>query len=140
MREIKFRGKLVFCEKWVYGGYSSNINAKLHYIVDVKGQPERVIDSTIGQYTGLRDKNGNEIYEGDIVMWGHIDEPMARENPIRKAVVKFSPSLCFETFTKTEFGCPHEFHYGNFSYKETHKYIEIIGNIHDNPELLEEGK
>jgi uncharacterized phage protein (TIGR01671 family) len=79
-------------------------------------------------FTGLTDKNGVEIYEGDRVKWGHLPG-FSSENPIRIAVVELKSDIQFNS----QIGI---FHFGQFSYKETHKYLEVIGNIHENPELI----
>ena len=67
MREIKFRGKTIMPykeqEKWIYGHLTANNSIKTE-----NGQEEILIcQATIGQYTGLKDKNGKEINEGDII-------------------------------------------------------------------------
>jgi uncharacterized phage protein (TIGR01671 family) len=93
-------------------------------------------DLKVTQFTGLRDINNKEIYEGDIVEWGHLKG--SEENPTRIAIVKIEPDIKFEIINyKTDFyGQNRTFHYGSFAYKNTNKCLEIIGNIFENVNLL----
>ena len=113
MREIEFRAKQD--NKWFYGCYVNQKNK--HVIFEKESTWHHYIDeNTLGQYTGLCDKNGTKIFEGDIVRisdW-FID------------VVIFTNGC----FCMKEQIMHYEFTYQDF---ET---IEVIGNIHDNPELL----
>ena len=132
-REIQFRGKR-YNGKWVYGSLvvSENINPAIYYEIG-KGLVKQfdwcyVNSDTVGQYTGLRDKNGKEIFEGDILQDEYDSKIMH--------IVRYDDSICSYTAW-----CPlvHDnWEKGNMISK---KWINefgkiVIGNIHDNPELI----
>lgn len=122
MREIKFRAKEIGSEgKWRVGDL--HITATKPHIHSLSNKYLIKIE-TIGQFTGLNDENGKEIYEGDIVRYSLDD---------RKDVgyIGFhTRSASFRVIAEhTDFGI------GNRG--ELHELnLEVIGNIHDNPELL----
>lgn len=139
-REIKFRGLNAQCEM-VYGdlrhdlpnstAYYDEYPARICWHEDQASCNQPIKKGTEGQYTGLKDVNGVEIYEGDIVHWGHIDG--YKECVPRKAVVEFSPEMAFMTFNLKH---NHRFGFSNFIYTNTHKAMEVIGNIHQNADLI----
>ena len=116
MREILFRGKRIDNDEWVYGDLVRIGNKS--YITHC------VDPDTVGQYTGLTDKNGKKIFEGDIVV-----VPLSGKSA--KGIVEyFKTDICgFVVITQPE--------YSNYVLQKNSTY-EVIGNIHDNPELLEE--
>ena len=132
MREIKFRGKHIhaFLEPhntgiWVYGYLCND-----HYINSEELMGEMLVDKdSVGQYTGLEDKNGVEIYEGDIVS--------------EKGHYVNSDKLVYQKIQwKENYSCWLRGEYQRLTPKNIKTYeIEVVGNIYDNPELLEkEGK
>lgn len=137
MREILFRGKPMDDNEWIYGGalhqtdcYGDKVD--MWFIIDGTethdydiGEPIRVIPETIGQYTGLTDKNGKKIFEGDIVrLVYNADEHIYQ-------VVYDVSELDFKaTNGKEEYR-------NNFQYLTCCDEVEVTGNIHDNPELAE---
>lgn len=85
---------------------------------------------------GIKDIHDKDIYEGDIVYWGHIKG--AEERTPRKAVVELSPEIAFRTFNLGK--NDHRFGLSNFAYKRTERALEVIGNCHVNADLIEQEK
>jgi hypothetical protein len=118
MREILFRGKGE-AGTWLYGVplvYSEDVV----FITCAYERSELVIPETVGQYTGLTDKNGTKVFEGDI-MRGAIGD----------YVVIFDENFYGFDWERVDRNCPGD------SFSGFADEYEVIGNIHDNKELLE---
>lgn len=131
MREIKFRGKREDNGEWVYGDLIQSFCEDKAYIdinhcFDIKhilvNPPIEVDKETVGQFTGLLDKNGKEIYEGDIVRERWNNYTPIYQNAIYMA---YNVDKINDPYVSTQF---------NVIWRNG---CEVIGNIHDNPELLE---
>jgi len=136
MRQIKFRGKKIDNEKWVYGYYFKTpltdeatgskpedgwyfLSGRERHCIAQNNCVYEVIPETIGQYTGLKDNNCKEIYEGDIIRF-------IKEN----CIVNFVEDDCaFRVDVNSRIST---------ALRKGHsKDYEIIGNIYENYELLE---
>ncbi|MBK2004044.1 hypothetical protein JI641_13670 [Listeria ivanovii subsp. londoniensis] len=134
MRPIEFKAQNVN-RVWVYGNLSilkknlDNIDAG-SYISNSAGAPfaYKVRPETVGQFTGLTDKNGSKIFEGDIVEIIEIDAFGNLDWNRLKGKVMFSEGAWLVTDNRS-FAIP--------LWSEINE-IEVIGNIHENPELLED--
>lgn len=149
MRTIKFRGKDLDTGEWIYGHFFQRLG---HYPTIVEPRPRdgkvmyyeiAVEDTTVGQFIEMLDKNGKEIYEGDIIEIKEIGGYGCK----RKGVVEYDVEECafvvrllppswagtVRLSTKVQI-CS--------DMNSTCEYInqyKVIGNIHDNPELLKGG-
>ena len=125
MRNIKFRGLRTDGKGWVYGGYFQHTpdeDGVRYYIFDFNEGAVEVIPESVGQFTGLTDKNGKEIYEGDLIDFGN-------SNPVE---VKFDNG-CFNVFNEP---LGWDFDSEEIPIKTNLKYCEIIGNVFENPDLV----
>ena len=150
MREIKFRAKQINDNNWIsgYGVIIGNGFCAIPYVVrgntyDWKLTTITCDINTLGQYTGLKDKNGKEIYEGDILR--------SNEYPFNcdgvdnyYAEIVWADNVCgfYRVTHKKPNSTVRGISHGNWSplVEEDIKSFEIIGNIYDTPELIKEGK
>ena len=133
MREIIFRGKRLDNGEWVYGhiytqvDLPDTIEEEWYWYIKPIGSESwvsyRVDPYTVGQYTGLKDKHGKKIFEGDILLLDDI-----------KGIVNYGTG-CF----CVKLPCPDYLYRNNPAIDmvlNEYPGLEIIGNAHDNPELI----
>ena len=135
MRDIKFRGKDL-SSKWRYGDLVQEKWGQGKAIMIKKDKRAwSALEATIGQYTGLKDENGKEIYEGDIIEFsydmfvGYFDTFIAKGKVVFEEGAFYVEVFENERITKDE---------AYLLYSINLDTIELMGNIYDNPELLAE--
>ena len=125
MREILFRGKRTDNGQWVEGYYSK---CKDKHYIDYEYNEVltsfTVTPESVGQFTGLLDKNGNKIFEGDILK---CISPNDGSEFISDFIATLSNGITFKNS---------DLNWDMTLFEYEWMEVEIIGNIHDNPELL----
>ena len=145
MREILFRGKRVDNGEWEYGDLLHkhyNFNTKADIVIHNNVMKYKVIPETVGQFTGLTDRNGKKIFDGDLLNGFQYPFLNANAHNYFAEVVWFENSPAFGLYThKHPLSAVRGISEGNCYYMDDFdsSQWEVIGNIHDNPELLKGG-
>ena len=126
MREILFRGKRMSDGEWLYGSLlHANRKGATECCIHSDRYSHLIDPATVGQYIGLTDKNGKKIFEGDIIatkLFGeHIDKGVVRYG-------QYNCSCCDGVYG---------WYVDGGDIRDAEEIGEVIGNIHDNPELME---
>ena len=155
VREILFRGKRIDNGEWVEGNlFVSDTDGRTHILVGTRRITIEweVYPSTVGQFTGLIDKNGKRIFEGDIVRYtfDSPDDPTATENGLKVRTGRIFWSDWRASFAVTAGRNLSEALNNDvaryvrgrqiYQYVRGANTVEVIGNIHDNPEMLKGGE
>ena len=125
------RGKRKDNGEWIIGYYvkipykADKLNKECHNIIDLDGKIRCIIPETLGRCADLTDKNGTLIFEGDIVS---VNRPRNGTHEVIWDVYGWN--------LKNFYACCYD--YPGEAFSEGTKYMSVVGNIHDNPELLEE--
>lgn len=129
MRDLSFRGKSETNGEWINGYYYYEISRESHgsdrrrekHHIFTINYDKFVVPETVGQYTGLKDKNGRKIFEGDIV----------------KVYLAYKTIVCIVKWEDCSYVLQ-DIKIQDYKYSMGKSFeLEVIGNIYDNPELLE---
>ena len=160
MREILFRGKRIFDDDWVYGfAYKQYSAAKVEeWYIRAFETDFLVVPETVGQFTGLTDKNGRKIFEWDIILYHHKVkklvpcEDATQEEILHhgldpesgfglayrpKRTIRYKGNVTIDPICGTDLNLNNNCQWWLCEKNGQLTSVEVIGNIYDNPELLE---
>lgn len=133
-REIKFRGRSVHTDDWCYGSFVNNPDEPTICWFDIWAdgdsdwREEKVEPHTVGQFTGLHDKNGKEIYDGDI---------LAENGKQIGYIVGGVRGYCYDViYNPVRSNGEKDWSLYGVVITDYPDSVEVIGNVYDNPELL----
>lgn len=139
-REILFRGKRVDNGEWIYGDLLTPTDIMdVWEISENTGMGDRyeIDPETVGQYTGITDKNGTKIFEGDIVCTRYSDGEICCSGDVQFCYGVYGAEWIEQKKNKGMVGGWGQLHNLRRFDDDIINHIEVIGNIYDNPELLE---
>lgn len=150
MREILFRGKSKETGEWIEGMPCATEKSGIYAIQTLQGGIFDIVPETIGQYTGMTDKNGIKIFEGDIIKtckdgirteklkgyFGVDSDGYPKKVPGYEGVGEYHYSCTVDCYATVEYSTSHGFYLRGTSRFVNAICNEVAGNIHDNPELL----
>lgn len=136
-RIIKFRGKSIFGGEWLYGCLVNMEHNRFSILPEINKMPRckciadyEIHNTTIGQFTGMKDKNGKEIYEGDI---------LGAKGKVIGWVKGGVRGYCYDVVYINHPAGESRWTLYSTVKDDYPEQIEVIGNIYDNPELLKGG-
>ena len=128
MREIKFRAKTIDTGEWLYGCLQvPRKEGGGYYMWDANMRQRKVDPETIGEFTSLKDRNGNDIYEGDIISFDYGNGEPVSEDLIEVRFVRGVFAFLWNGDLDDECSVS----------SPTHEWAIVKGNIHDNPDMLQ---
>lgn len=143
MREILFKAKRIDNGEWVEGDLFHTYGNRVFIVKMSPNNMHEVSPDTICQYTGLTDKNGNKIWENDVLEFEDTGEEgyeyIEGFDFVNRARVEFEEARWSLTDFASENSAVVEEMYNHAEFMEFWQYCKVIGNCFDNPELLEGG-
>lgn len=154
-REIKFRGKRLDNEEWIYSD-ESFVHTEAGVFIGPYNDEKQVDPETVGQYTGLKDRNGKEIFEGDILACmeyhnnaiglfdyyeiSELDITDVKGELEREAIGYINTEYASMYFEETDESRIDISVFGEGKFSNPIYECDVVGNIHDNPEWLKGGE